>query len=213
MPADGWSPVDLLPGLYFAVLALALGAALRRWYDPVPPRILALFVLFPFLLFGRALLGGEVLLPVGNLPGVFPFRQLPPSERSGLGLQRDLVHQIAPWQLAVRRALADGRWPLWNADAGAGMPLMGDPQSQAFQPLVMAGYPFDLWAGVGITASLRVLAALVFLFLLLRRLGLGEPAAVLGGLAYGLGGFLLGVERQFDGRQRAPRRQIHHRLH
>jgi hypothetical protein len=187
----GWSPADLLPGLYLALLASALGAVLRRWYDPVPPRLLALFTLLPFLLFGHALVGGEVLLPVGSLQGMVPFRQLPPSERPAIGLQGDLIHQIAPWQHVVRRALADGRWPLWNENTGAGMPLLGDPQSQAFQPLVLAGYPFDLWAGVGITGALRVLIALVFFFLLLRRLGLGEPAAVLGSVAYGLGGFLL----------------------
>ena len=53
----------VLPGLYVALLAVALGWALKRWYDPVPPRILALFALLPFLLFGRALLGGECSSP------------------------------------------------------------------------------------------------------------------------------------------------------
>lgn len=181
----------ILPGLYVALLALGLGWALRRWYDPVPPRILLLFGLLPFLLFGRALLGGEVLLPLGPLPHYVPYRQLAPQDGPSHGLHGDLIRQIAPWQAEVRRALADDRWPLWNANAGAGMPLMGDPQSQSFQPLVMAGYPFDLWGAAGITAALRILLALVFLFLLLRGLGLGEPAAVLGALAYGLGGFLL----------------------
>jgi len=181
----------LLPGFYVALLAVGLGWALRRWYDPVPARILVLFALVPFLLFGSALLGGRVLLPLGSLQHFVPYRHLAPADGISYGLHGDLIRQIAPWQAEVRRALADGRWPLWNANAGAGMPLMGDPQSQSFQPLVMASYLFDLWAGVGITASLRVLLALVFLFLLLRRLGLGEPAAVLGALAYGLGGFLL----------------------
>lgn len=180
----------VLPGLYVALLALALGWALRRWFDPVPPRILALFALLPLLLFGRALFGGEVLLPAGALQGFVPYRQLPPSDRPFYGLQGDLIRQIAPWQAEVRRAIGEGRWPLWNANAGAGMPLLGDPQSQAFQPLVVAAWPFGLWQAVGITAALRTLVALVFLFLLLRRLGLGEPAAVLGALAYGLGGFL-----------------------
>jgi hypothetical protein len=179
------------PGLYFLGLVLALGAVLRKWYDPVPSRLLALFALLPFLLFGRALIGGEVLLPLANLRQAIPYRQLPPTDRPAVGLQGDLVRQIAPWQLEVRRALADGRWPLWNANAGAGMPLMGDPQSQSFQPLIVAGYPFDVWAGVGITGALRVFLALIFLFLFLRRLGLGEPPAALGALAFGLGGFLL----------------------
>ncbi|MFL6292950.1 MAG: hypothetical protein ACJ759_18810 [Thermoanaerobaculia bacterium] len=180
-----------MPGLYVALLALGLGWTLRRWYDPVPARILVLFALIPFLLFGPALLGGKVLLPLGPVQAYVPYRHLAPLDGPSYGLYGDLIRQIAPWQAEVRRALADGRWPLWNANAGAGMPLMGDPQSQSFQPLILASCLFDLWDGVGVTAALRVLLALVFLFLLLRRLGLGEPAAVLGALAYGLGGFLL----------------------
>lgn len=186
----GWSPADLLPGLYVILLAVGLAAALRRWYDPVPLRILGLFVLVPFLLFPRALVGGEVLLPVSNLRAFIPFRTLPPSERPNIGLQGDLIHQIAPWQLEVRRALADGRWPLWNANAGAGMPLLGDPQSQLLAPLVTVAYVFSLWEAAAVTAALRVLVAMLFLFLLLRRQGLGEAASALGGLAYGLAGFL-----------------------
>jgi hypothetical protein len=181
----------LLPGLYFGVLALGLAWVLRRWYDPVPPRIFLVLALVPFLLFGRALLGGGVLLPVGQVQHFAPYRHLPPPDGPSYGLHGDLIRQIAPWQAEVRRALADGRWPLWNANAGAGMPLMGDPQTQSFQPLVLAGYLFDLWSAAGITAALRVLLALVFLFLFLRGLGLGEPAAVLGALAFGMGGFLL----------------------
>lgn len=186
----GWSPADLLPGLYVVLLALGLAAALRRWYDPVPPRILGLFVLVPFLLFPRALVGGDVLLPVSNLRAFVPYRSLPPPDTPNLGLQGDLIHQIAPWQLEVRRALADGRWPLWNANGGAGMPLLGDPQSQLLAPLVTIAYPFALWEAAGVTAALRVLMAMLFLFLLLRRQGLGEAASALGGLAYGLAGFL-----------------------
>lgn len=187
---SGWSPADLLPGLYVILLVAGLAAALRRWYDPVPLRVLALFVLVPFLLFPRALVGGDVLLPVSNLRAFVPFRSLPPPDTPNLGLQGDLIHQIAPWQLEVRRALADGRWPLWNANGGAGMPLLGDPQSQLLQPLVTIAYPFAIWEAAGVTAALRVLMAMLFLFLLLRRQGLGEAASALGGLAYGLAGFL-----------------------
>ncbi|HYO14280.1 MAG TPA: hypothetical protein VE685_13880 [Thermoanaerobaculia bacterium] len=188
---DGWSPVDLLPGLYLALLGGGLAAALRRWYDPVPPRILAVFALVLVVLFGQVLFSGGVLLPLGNLRIGPPFAHLEPPDPPTLAIQGDLVHQIAPWSLEVRRALRDGRWPLWNARAGAGMPLLADPQSQAFQPIVAAAYPFPIWPAVGITAALRVLLALVFFFLLLRRQGLGEPAALAGSLAFGLGGFLL----------------------
>ncbi|HEX9943187.1 MAG TPA: hypothetical protein VGG03_14300 [Thermoanaerobaculia bacterium] len=188
---SGWTALDLLPGLYVLLLGAGLAAFLRRWYDPVPGRVLAVFGVVLVLLFARVLFGGGILLPLGNLTGFHPFRELPPADPPSLALQADLIHQITPWSMEVRRVLRDGRWPLWNAHAGPGMPLLGDPQSQAFQPLVAAAYPFPLCQAAGITAALRVLVALVFGFLLLRRQGLGEAAALCGGLAFGLGGFLL----------------------
>jgi hypothetical protein len=188
---SGWTVLDLLPGLYVLLLGAGLAVLLRRWYDPVPWRILAVFGLVLVLLFPRVLFGGGVPLPLGNLPFFCPYRGLPHADPPSLALQADLIHQITPWTMEMRRTLWDGRWPLWNAHSGAGMPLMADPQAQAFQPVVAAAYLFPLAPGVGITAALRVLVALVFGFLLLRRQGLGEPAALAGSLAFGLGGFLL----------------------
>jgi hypothetical protein len=188
---SGWTAADLLPGLYVLLLGAGLAALLRRWYDPVPWRVLAVFGLMLAILLGTVLFGGGILLPLGSLPYFFPFRQLPHADPPSIAIHGDLIHQIAPWSLQVRRALMDGRWPLWNADTGAGMPLMGDPQTQVFQPLVVAAYPFPVWPAAGVTAALRVLVALVFSFLLLRRQGLGEAAALAGGLAFGLGGFVL----------------------
>ena len=188
---SGWTAADLLPGLYVLSLGTGLAALLRRWYDPVPWRILAVFGLILVILFGTVLFGGGVLLPLGGLPNFVPYQQLPRAESSGFGLHGDLIRQIAPWSLEVRRALFDSRWPLWNAHAGAGMPLMGDPQAQAPQPLIVAAYPFPSSPAAGITAALRVLVALVFGFLLLRRQSLSEASALAGSLAFGLGGFLL----------------------
>jgi hypothetical protein len=188
---SGWSAADLLPGLYVFLLGAGLAAVLRRWYDAVPWRVLAAFALVLALLFGTVLFGGGALLPLGSLTNFVPFRQLLPPDPPSLVLQGDLVHQMAPWNFEVRRAFREGRWPLWNANAGAGMPLLGDPQTQVLQPLVMAAYPFPVATAAGVTAALRVLLALVFAFLLLRRLTLSEPAALCGSLAFGLGGFLL----------------------
>jgi hypothetical protein len=189
---SGWGASDLLPGGYFLLLGAALAAALRRWYDALPRWAAALFLALPVLLFAAALGGGRVLLPVGLLRSAAPFQELAPDPAgTALGLQRDLVRQIAPWTLEVKRALLAGRWPLWNQLAGAGMPLMADPQSQPFQPLVAIAYPFSVWRAAAISAALRVHLALVFTFLLLRRQGLGEAPALCGSLAFGLGSFLL----------------------
>jgi len=190
----GWSAVHAwapLPALYVLLLALAGAAALRRWFDPLPGRVLLLFLLYVGLLLAPALAGDAVLLPVDVLRGHAPFRGLPPSHPPAVFLQRDLVHQIAPWELLVKRALAGGRWPLWNPYEGAGMPLMADPQAQPFQPLVLLAYPFSIWTAAAVTAALKLLSALVFTFLLCRRQGLGEAAAAAGATAFGLGGFVM----------------------
>jgi hypothetical protein len=186
-----WSPVDLLPGLYAGALAILLWSALRRWYDPLPGRILAVFSLVLLVLFGPVLFGGKLLLPLDNLRGQVPFRHLPPVEPHGNLLQGDLLQLVAPSLAAVRTAFGEGRWPLWNPLVGAGMPLLADPQSQALQPIALAALPLPWWRAAGVMAALRVLLALTFSSLWMRRQGLGEGPALAGALAFGLGGFLL----------------------
>lgn len=186
-----WSPVDLLPGLYVALLFVLLHAVLRRWYDPVPPSVRAAFALALALLFGPVLFGDKILLPLDDLRGQAPFRQLAPTVPHGNPLQGDLITLVAPSAAAVREAWAAGRWPLWNPRVGAGIPLLADPQAQALQPLILLAYPFPYPRAAGVTAALRVLCALVFTFLLLRRQGLRAGSAMAGAIAFGLGGFVL----------------------
>jgi len=182
--------VILLPGLYLAFLAFLLDRALRRWWEPVPGRVWTAFGVVLVILFGPALFLGRVLLPTDILPGVAQPQDVGEEPRGNV-LQLDLVTQIVPLQAQVRRAVRAGEWPLWNDLAGAGMPLLADPQSQTFEPLVLAALPLPLPAAVGVTAALRVTIALIFFFLLLRRQGLSVESSLFGSLAFGLGGFLL----------------------
>src|SRR5215210_2684234 len=179
-----------LPGLYLALLAFLLACALRRWWEPVPPRVWAVFGGLILILFGPALFLDKVLLPVDILPGVAPVEKTG-ARPEGNVLQLDLATQIIPLQAEVRREVRAGVWPLWNDLTGAGMPLLADPQSQVLQPLVLLAMPLPLPQAAGVTAGLRVLVALVFFFLLLRRQGLSEGPALFGSVAFGLGGFLL----------------------
>lgn len=190
-PVTDWSPVDLLPALWVGAVGASLAGALRRWYDPVPLRVLAVFALAILILFGTVLGGGGLLLPLDGLRGTVPFLRLAPTQPHGNLLQGDLIQLVTPSLARVRDAFEKGRWPLWNRFTGAGMPLLADPQSQALQPLVLLGYPLPLLRAAGVVAALRVLFALVFGFLWMRRQGLGEAPALVGSLAFGLGGFLL----------------------
>lgn len=186
-----WTPVDLLPGLYAGMLAILLWWTLRRWYDAVPPRIAAVFSVALAILFGPVLFGGKLLLPLDNLRGHAPFRHFPLVEPQGNVLQGDLIQLIYPSLAAAREDLVAGHWPLWNRKAGAGMPLLADPQSQALQPIALLTLPMPWPRAVGVMATLRVLLALTFSFLWMRRQGLGEGAALAGSLAFSQGGFLL----------------------
>ncbi|HEV7786205.1 MAG TPA: hypothetical protein VGQ28_12755, partial [Thermoanaerobaculia bacterium] len=182
-----WTPVDLLPGLWLGLLGTFLAAALRRWYDPVPGKVLAVFAVVLLVLFGPVLFGGKVLLPLDDLRDHVPFQELAPARSHSHPLQRDLVRTVVPAQAAVRSAWDDGRWPLWNRRAGAGMPLLADPQAQALQPLTLLGQCLPLARAAGFVAALRVLVALIFTFLWLRRLGFYGGRALAGALVYGLG--------------------------
>lgn len=179
-----------LPGLTVAGIAAALVWALWRWFDPLPGRALAAFIAILLVLFAPVLFGGQYLLPLDGLRGHAPWRTLAPAEPHGNPLQGDLLSLILPLQKSVRSAYAAGEWPLWNPRVGAGMPLLADPQAQALQPLVAMAVFLPLAAAAGAVAALRVLCALVFTFLFLRRQRLSEPAALAGALAYGLGGFV-----------------------
>jgi hypothetical protein len=190
-PVTAWSPVDLLPGLYVGLVGISLAALVRRWFDPLPARVVALFLLILGPLFGAALFGGKILLPLDNLRGHIPFERLQPTEPTGNVIQGDLLQLVLPSLVAVREGWGEGRWPLWNPRVGAGMPLLADPQAQALQPLVLLASPFPPARAAGVTAALRVLFALIFFFLFLRRQKIGEGPAVAGALAYGLGGFVL----------------------
>jgi hypothetical protein len=189
----GWSLLDLLPGLWVALLATGLGLALRRWFDPVPRRCWIAWGIALTVLLGPVLFGGRVLLALGYLTKIPPFRQVwtGPGPPPGNLLQSDTVLQITPWLIRVREAYAAGEWPLWNHLSGAGEPLLGNPQTQAWQPLVWPSLVFPVSQGLGVTAAVRVLIALVFCYLLLRRQGISEAPALGGSLAYGLGAGLL----------------------
>lgn len=180
----------ILPGLWVIFLAALLAGALRRWFDPVPRRCWLVWGLVMAPVFGAALFGGRVLLPLGYLTRVPPFSGLVEGPPPGNLLQSDLVLQITPWMVRVREAYLAGEWPLWNHLAGAGEPLLANPQSQALQPLVWLALPLPVAAGVGVVAALRMLLPLVFSFLLFRRQGLSETVALGASLAFGLSGFL-----------------------
>jgi hypothetical protein len=103
----------------------------------------------------------------------------------------DLRHHHYPWRAYVGAAIADGELPSW-APIGHGFPLIADGQSGGLYPpnwLLFGALPPWLafgWSGVGH----QLLAALGAAFLA-RTLGRSAGAAVVAGVAWAFGGFVV----------------------
>jgi hypothetical protein len=102
-------------------------------------------------------------------------------------LLRDVVTFFHPWQQAVRTAVLSGSFPFWNHQSFCGVPLMANLQSGVFYPVnwLYWALPFDLALTFGMVAHLTVAGAGMRGFL--RRAGLAEASAFLGGALFAYG--------------------------
>lgn len=123
-------------------------------------------------LFFAPLLLGRAHLPAGDFSGQF--------------------HAFAQFQAAE---MAQGRLPLWAPGSYGGFPFAGDIQSAAFYPLRWLTIAFSLPWGftlhvLQIEAALHIWLAGLFTYALAYHLTRVRAAALLGAIAFGLGGYL-----------------------
>jgi hypothetical protein len=127
----------------------------------------AVLVAFPLLLYAPFLFGGKVLYW-----GVY-------------------LLQFLPWrQLAVDQ-LQGGHWPLWNPYLGAGTPLAANLQTAAFYPPNVLSLLMPVEQSFAWELALHVALAGLFTYTLGRTLGLNPFGALVSGLAYGGGGYIV----------------------
>jgi hypothetical protein len=99
--------------------------------------------------------------------------------------------QFYPWrQLAVEQIRA-GHWPLWNPYLGAGTPLAANLQTAAFYPPNVLLLLMPVERAFGWELALHVALAGLFAYYLGRTLGLSRFGALIVGLAYGGGGYII----------------------
>ena len=127
----------------------------------------ATLIALPLLLYAPLLFGGKVLYW-----GVY-------------------LLQFHPWQqLAVEQVRA-GHWPLWNPYLGAGSPLAANLQTAAFYPINALFLFLPVERAFGWELALHVALAGLFAYYLGRTLGLSRFSALVSGLAYGGGGYIV----------------------
>jgi hypothetical protein len=104
----------------------------------------------------------------------------------------DLFLYHYPMKRIVRDAMLSGEFPFWNRFYSGGQPIAANPAYELFYPLqwlILIG-PYRFGFALHIVA--HVYAALAGMYLLLREMRLGRPAALFGSLSFGLGGLLIG---------------------
>ena len=182
-----------LLAVYFGAAAAFLWLA-HRFVRPLRPVAAIAIALAPFLLAGKALLTGGIWAPLDIAYGSEPLA----SHRAALGVAgtpqtpnlSDVSAQDIPWRKALREAVRGKRWPLWDRFVLGGMPLLARPLP-LFHPGTWIGFLLPLGQAWTFDMALRFLFPLLFAYLFFRELGCGEPAALLGGLAWAFSDFLV----------------------
>ncbi len=170
-----------------------MGAS-RSWRKHVGPLLLlgALAALF----FWRPLFGGHVLAPVAAQRQMEPWRSemTSPVEAAAPrweGLFWDAAAQFIPWRIHYARTMRQGELPLWNPYQFCGMPFLANAQSAVLYPPNLLYLVVPPLYCFGLLAALHVWLAGACTYLFVCRLGTGRAPALLSGVAFAFGGFLV----------------------
>jgi hypothetical protein len=118
------------------------------------------------------------------------FRHLPDQ----IFIFRDSFPIFYPEWKFVAQVYGQGYFPLWNPYEYLGLPFLAVILPAAFYPLiaVFCLLPFD--QGFTLFIALHFLLAGLFMWLLLRRLKLGQAACLIGAIAYMESGYLVSMQ-------------------
>jgi hypothetical protein len=166
--------------LYLLTTAL-LVAAWRRWVQPISLPVAVVLVLLPFFVTGKALLTGRVHGPI-DVPmmsePLLDYAKDNGVERIHNGYLSDLYMQIIPWAAAVREALRNGEWPLWNPHILCGDVLAAAAQPAVFDPFQMIGLIIPQPASITYGNSITFFLAGFFAFAFARSIGCSALASL-----------------------------------
>ncbi|SHN47896.1 hypothetical protein [Cryptosporangium aurantiacum] len=141
---------------------------------------------------GSPLWGQTSLTETGLLGRVSPYTdgQLLGVERQTYDLG-DTVDAAIPNAALFGDAIRDGEWPSWNPYVLGGETLGGTPNAGLASPVALPFWFLPAWLAPAYVLLLQIVVAVGGCYLFLRRLRLGKPAALLGGLAYATSAFMV----------------------
>jgi hypothetical protein len=176
--------------LYVGAVYFAGAWLWRRWATPFPWRVAMLFYALVATFFFQSLVLSGTEVPVDHTLGLYPWRAFYYLGEAANAELNDVALQMAPWAHQVRESWRNLEAPLWNSAAGGGYPLLANGQSAALSVLRLIALPLDLGSSLACEAALKVLVALTFAFLYMRRRGVSPSASILTAISYGFCSYL-----------------------
>ena len=105
----------------------------------------------------------------------------------------DTARLFRPLRTLVVEALRQGRLPLWNPYEGFGVPLFAQLMHSVLTPVSLLAAWLAPGAGVDLLVVCHVALAAAGAFFLARELGATPAAAAVGGVAFGLSGYVVSM--------------------
>ncbi len=166
--------------------SLVLVSGLRRGGAPLARRTALLLLALTLLALAPVAFTSALPVPLDHAAQGYPLRGVVGEVEVGNPLVNETANQILPWMQVARESLGAGKAPLWNRYASSGSPLLGYATAAPFSPFFLATLFVPLPQQTVAMGGLKIFVALVFCYLLLRREGTSEGAAVVGAVLYGL---------------------------
>ncbi len=189
MHLDPWLMLRLLVAMLAAQAGLWLLAHLLQVRLRV--EVIAAGLLLPWILLWPWVSGSSLLAPTqalaGQVPGTVDAGPLQGHARE----LNDAVFQFLPWELDVRRAFREHRWPFWSDRIDGGSSLWANPQAAVLSPIAVAARLLPIQHFLLATLALKVLVALQGAWVLARGLGMRRWTAFAVGAGFALSGAVM----------------------
>ncbi len=104
---------------------------------------------------------------------------------------RDVAHYYYPLNQRVQEEWNQGRWPLWEPEENAGMPLLGNPTAAVLYPGKLVFAIFRMRGERAFTSWLHSALAFLGMLVLMRAWGTTWFGSALSALAYAFGAPIL----------------------
>jgi len=171
----------------YLIVAAILSTLWSRFVQRVSVGAAIALVALPLLFTGRAMFTNRVYAPLD-----LPFTAEPLRDYArDFGVERphdialsDLHCQMIPWQKAVRHALSEGEWPLWNPFILNGDILAAAGQPAVYDPVQWIGFLLPLPDALTFGAAMTFFLAGFFTFAFARASGLNEIASLVAAAAF-----------------------------